>query len=209
MSGSIFFQNFVTKWAKPPNYELAGMTTSEPELKALMIASLDGDAASHRSLLERLSLRLRAYYKARLAAAGRGAAEAEDLVQETVLAIHLKRHTYDPQEPLTPWVHAIARYKLIDFLRHDRMSLAALPIDEASEVMAVDDSTSAESNFDLRRLMKHLPERTQCAIEAVKLDGLSIAEAASKCGLSESGVKINIHRGLKALAKLISQETRK
>src|SRR5437667_64394 len=87
---------------------------------------------------------------------------------DTGAAIHLKRHTYDPQEPLTPWVHAIARYKLIDFLRHDRMSLAALPLDEASEVMAVDDSTSAESTFDLRRLMKHLPERTQCAIEAVK-----------------------------------------
>jgi RNA polymerase sigma-70 factor (ECF subfamily) len=86
------------------------MTTSDAELKVLMLASLDGDAASHRSLLEQLSLRLRAYYKAKLAALGRGTAEAEDLVQETVLAIHLKRHTYDTQEPLTPWVHkAVAR----------------------------------------------------------------------------------------------------
>ena len=184
------------------------MTTSETELKALMLASLDGDAASHRSLLGGLSHRLRAYYKARLAAAGRGTAEAEDLVQEAVLAIHLKRHTYDPQEPLTPWVHAIARYKLIDFLRHNHISRAAVPIDEAYDVMAVDDSAGAESSFDLRRLMKRLPERTQCAIEAVKLEGLSVAEAASKCGLSESGVKVSIHRGLKALAKLISQETR-
>ena len=79
---------------------------------------------SHRALLEKLSRRLRAYYKGRLAGTGRGAAEAEDLVQETVLAIHLKRHTYDPAEPLTPWVHAIARYKLIDFLRRTRTSLA-------------------------------------------------------------------------------------
>ncbi|MGL4558080.1 MAG: sigma-70 family RNA polymerase sigma factor, partial [Afipia sp.] len=78
------------------------MTTHEIELKALMLASLDGDAASHRALLEQLSRRLRAYYKGKLARIGRGAAEAEDLVQEAVLAIHFKRHTYDPAEPLTP-----------------------------------------------------------------------------------------------------------
>src|SRR5258705_8811499 len=114
------------------------MTTHEVELKALMLASQDGDAASHRALLDRLSRRLRAYYKGKLARIGRGAAEAEDLVQEAVLAIHLKRHTYDPVEPLTPWVHAIARYKLIDFLRRNRASFADVPIEEADEIMAYD-----------------------------------------------------------------------
>ena len=84
--------------------------STEDELKSLMLASLDGNAASYRSLLDRLSRRLRAYYKAKLTALGRGTSEAEDLVQEAVLAIHLKRHTYDPGEPLTPWVHAVARY---------------------------------------------------------------------------------------------------
>jgi RNA polymerase sigma-70 factor (ECF subfamily) len=184
------------------------MTTLEIELKALMLASLEGDAASHRSLLDRLSRRLRAYYRARLVAVGRGLAEAEDLVQETILAIHLKRHTYDPREPLTPWVHAIARYKLIDFLRRNRASLAEIPIDEADEVMAHDDNADAESTHDIRRLMQRLPEGMQCAIAAVKLDGLSVAEAAKRCGLSESGVKANIHRGLKALAASIARETR-
>jgi RNA polymerase sigma-70 factor (ECF subfamily) len=100
------------------------MTTDETDLKSLMLASLDGHAASHRALLGRLSGRLRAYYRGKLARIGRGAVEAEDLVQEAILAIHLKRHTYDPAEPLTPWVHAIARYKLIDFLRRTRTSLA-------------------------------------------------------------------------------------
>src|SRR6195256_3253874 len=112
------------------------MTIHEIELKALMLASLDGDAASHRALLARLSRRLRAYYKGKLAGLGRDASEAEDLVQEAVLAIHIKRHTYDPAEPLTPWVHAIARYKLIDFLRRNRAALADVPIDQADEVMA-------------------------------------------------------------------------
>jgi RNA polymerase sigma-70 factor (ECF subfamily) len=184
------------------------MTTHEIELKELMLASLDGDAASHRVLLDRLSRHLRAYYKAKLAGLGRGASEAEDLVQEAVLAVHIKRHTYNPAEPLTPWVHAIARYKLIDFLRRSRASFAEVPIDEADEIMAHDDNVSAESTYDVRRLMERLPKNMRCAIEAVKLDGQSIAEAAERCGISESGVKVSIHRGLKALAALIAQETR-
>ena len=184
------------------------MTTLEIELKELMLASLDGDAASHRVLLDRLSRRLRAYYKGKLAGLGRGASEAEDLVQEAVLAVHIKRHTYNPAEPLTPWVHAIARYKLIDFLRRSRASFAEVPIDEADEIMAHDDNVSAESTYDVRRLMERLPKNMRCAIEAVKLDGQSIAEAAERCGISESGVKVSIHRGLKALAALIAQETR-
>src|SRR5882672_595337 len=181
------------------------MTTHEVELKALMLASLDGDAASHRALLDRLSRRLRAYYKGKLATVGRGAAEAEDLVQEAVLAIHLKRHTYDPGELLTPWVHAIARYKLIDFLRRTRTSLTDVPIDEANMMTAHDDNVDAESTLDLKRLMQRLPEKMRCSIEAVKLEGQSVAEAAVRCGISESGVKVNIHRGLKTLAALIAR----
>src|SRR5258708_26717538 len=112
------------------------MTTREIELKALMLASMDGDAAAYRLLLDGLSRRLRAYYKGKLARVGRGAAEEEDVVQEAVLAIRLKRHTYDPVERLTPWVHAIARYKLIDFLRRTRTSISGVPIEEADTMMA-------------------------------------------------------------------------
>jgi len=183
------------------------MTTHEIELKALMLASLDGDAASHRALLDRLSSRLRAYFKGKLARIGRDAAEAEDLVQEAVLAVHFKRHTYDPAEPLTPWVHAIARYKLIDFLRRTRTSRTDVPIEEADTMMAHDDNVVAESRYDVKKLMERLPKNMRCSIEAVKLDGLSVAEAAVRCGISEPGVKVNIHRGLKTLATLIARET--
>ena len=184
------------------------MTTAETDLKDLMLASLDGDAASHRVLLERLSRRLRAYYKRRLAIIGRGASEAEDLVQEAVLAIHIKRHTYDPADPFTPWVYAIARHKLIDFLRRTRTSFADVPLNEADEAMAYDDHIGVESSYDIRRLLQRLPENIKCSMEAVKLDGLSVAEAAQRCGISESGVKVNIHRGFKTLAALMAQEVR-
>src|ERR1700730_5363865 len=183
------------------------MTIDETGLKSLMLAGLDGDAASHRALLGQLSGRLRAYYRGKLARIGRGAVEAEDLVQEAILAIHLKRHTYDPAEPLTTWVHAIARYKLIDFLRRTRTSVADVPIDEADNIAAHDDNVDAESTFDVRRLMERLPKNMRCSIEAVELDGLSIAEAAKRCGISEPGVKMSIHRGLKTLGAMIARET--
>src|SRR5258707_330396 len=182
------------------------MTTQEIQLKVLMLASLDGDAASYRLLLDRLSRRLRAYYKGKLARIGKSAAETEDLVQEAVLAIHLKRHTYDPVEPLTPWVHAIARYKLIDHLRRTRTSLRDVPIDEAPDLITQGDQDSTESTHDLGKLLGQLPEKTRRMIECVKLEGLSVAETASRYGLSESNVKVSVHRGLRALAAAIVRE---
>jgi len=144
------------------------VTANETELKGLMLASLDGDAASYRSLLDRLSGRLRAYYKGKLARVGRGATEAEDLVQEVLLAVHLKRHTYDTGELFTPWVHTIARYKLIDYLRRTRTS-ASVPLNEGTEAMAQDDHADAESSHDIRKLLGRLPEKSavlHCMCEA-------------------------------------------
>jgi RNA polymerase sigma factor (sigma-70 family) len=182
------------------------MTSNEAPLKALMIAGLDGDAAAHRTLLDRLSRHLRAYYKGRLARIGRSASEAEDLVQEALIAVHIQRHTYDPAELLTPWVYAIARYKLIDHLRRTRASLADVPIDDAEEIMAQDDHIAIESAHDLDRLLSRLPDKMRRAIRSVKLDGLDVAEAARRCGMSESAVKVSVHRGLRALAALIARE---
>jgi len=182
------------------------MTTHETELKTLMLATQRGDAAAYRALLAKLVPRLRAYYKRRMIGAGRGAEEAEDLVQETLLAVHLKRHTYDPEALFTPWLYAIARYKLIDHLRRTRTSLRDTPIDDVAELIAQDDQSSTESSHDLGRLLGRLPERTRRMIECVKLEGLSVAETASRYGLSESNVKVSIHRGLRALAAAIGRE---
>src|SRR5260370_23609908 len=98
------------------------------ELRGLMLAGLDGDAAAHKALLTRLSANLRAYFKTHLARIGRGPADAEDLVQETLIALHTRRHTYDRSQPLTPWVYAIARYRLFDFLRRTSALITSLSI---------------------------------------------------------------------------------
>jgi len=182
--------------------------SDEPELRGLMLAGFDGDAAAHKALLTRLSGNLRAYFKTHLARIGKGPADAEDLVQETLIALHTRRHTYDRSQPLTPWVYAIARYRLVDFLRRTRASARDVAIGEADHVLANDDPAAVESGLDLERLMAQLTPKARQAIRFVKLDGLSVSEAAARSGMSESAVKVSVHRGLRALSRLATQRSR-
>jgi RNA polymerase sigma-70 factor (ECF subfamily) len=177
--------------------------SSEAELRALMIAGLGGDGEAHRALLEKLSSQLRGYFKGQLDRIGRGPVEAEDLVQEALMAIHTRRHTFDPSQPFSPWVYAIARYKFVDYLRREKASMRDLPIEDTKEITSSDNSGQVESSLDLGKLMAGLAPKVRQAIEAVKLDGLSISEAATRCGMSESNVKVTVHRGLKAMARVI------
>jgi len=182
--------------------------SSEPELRSLMLAGLDGDAAAHKALLTRLSAHLRAYFKTRLERIGTVPADAEDLVQETLIALHTRRHTYDRSQPLTPWVYAIARYRLVDYLRRSRGSAMDVPIEEAEKVLADEDPSSIESSLDLAQLMARLSPKARQAIQFVKLDGLSISEAAARSGMSQSAVKVSVHRGLRALSRFATERRR-
>jgi RNA polymerase sigma-70 factor (ECF subfamily) len=182
------------------------VSSAELELRPLMIAGLNGDGAAHKALLAKLSGHLRAYFKGRLTRIGRGPVDAEDLVQEVLIAIHTHRHTYDPAQLFTPWAYAIARFKFLDYLRRTKASMKDVSIEHAEEVMAGDDAVDVESTLDLERLMANLSSKARRAIQYVKLDGLSVSEAAQRCGMSESAVKVSVHRGLRALARLISDE---
>jgi RNA polymerase sigma-70 factor (ECF subfamily) len=176
------------------------LTDVETRLKALMLASLEGDAAAYRTLLAALAPHLRAFFRRRL----RGTDDAEDLVQETMIAIHAKRASYDPALPFTAWLHAIARYKLIDHLRRSRVR-RTLPLEDASAVFAESDADAAAARRDVEALLARLPERRRALVRDVKIEGLSTAEAAAKSGMSESAVKVGVHRALKALAAMIGE----
>ena len=180
----------------------------ERELRALMIASLDGDAGAYHQLLERLTSHLRAYYRHRFARIGHGPTEAEDLLQEALIAVHTHRHTYDRSQPFTPWIYAIARYKFLDYLRRTKSSLKDLPMESVEELTADSDMTAVDSGLDLQRLLSGISSKAREAIQYVKLEGLSVSEAAIRSGMSESAVKVAIHRGLKTLASRIRQEKR-
>jgi RNA polymerase sigma-70 factor (ECF subfamily) len=180
----------------------------ESELRALIVASLDGDAVAYHALLERLTGHLRAYYRHRFARIGHGPTDAEDLVQETLIGIHTHRHTYDPSQRFTPWVHAIARYKFLDYLRGQKSSLNDIPVESAEDLVADSETGVVESGLDLKRLMLKISPKARQAIHYLKLQGLSVNEAAARCRMSESAVKVAAHRGLKALVLQIAKETK-
>jgi RNA polymerase sigma-70 factor, ECF subfamily len=179
----------------------ARFVENENRLRASLLQGLQGDAAAYHGFLKALSAHLRAYFRKRLF---QRPDDVEDLVQETLLAVHNQRHTYRSDQPLTAWVHAIARYKLVDLLRA-RATREALtdPLDDELEVFAVSDTDASDARKDLGQLLATLPDRQRLPIVHVKLEGLSVVEAAQLTGMSESAVKIGVHRGLKALAARI------
>lgn len=177
------------------------MEGSEGRLKPLLVRGMAGDARAYAEFLHELGGLARGFVRRRLA---RLPDDAEDLVQEILLAVHNQRHTFDPAQPLTPWVHAIARYKLVDFLRaRSRTDALNDPLDDESELFASADHDAAEARRDLAKLLDTLPERQRLPIVYTKLDGLSVGEAAARIGCSESVVKVTVHRGLRALAARI------
>ncbi|WP_248920550.1 sigma-70 family RNA polymerase sigma factor [Pseudomonas entomophila] len=177
------------------------LSTRESHLQALLLQGLAGDALAYRQFLTALAAHVRGFLRRRLP---QHPAEVEDLLQEVLLAVHNARHTYQAQQPLTAWVQAIARYKLADHLRsHARHEARHDALEDDSELFAVSDEEPAQASRDLGKLLGQLPDRQRLPIVHVKLEGLSVEEAARITGLSSSAVKVGIHRGLKALGRLI------
>jgi RNA polymerase sigma-70 factor (ECF subfamily) len=177
------------------------MRYEEDHLRSLLIRGLAGDASAYQLFLGDLSGRLRSYLRRRLV---QRPEEAEDLVQELLLAVHNQRHTYDRNQPLTPWVHAIARYKFIDFLRRrSRTESLHEPFDQDTEFLAATDIDAQEARYDMAKLLRGLPDRQRLPILYVKIEGATVADAARRTGMSESAIKVGIHRGLKALAATV------
>jgi RNA polymerase sigma-70 factor (ECF subfamily) len=177
-----------------------GLIAAEAQLRVLMLAALAGDAPAYRALMAALLPPLRRYFARRLEP---GIGEAEDLVQETLIAIHQRRGTYDASQPLTAWVYAIARYKLIDYLRRARLR-RTLPLEAADGLFSPDEAAAALAKRDLDLLLETLPEKSRSLIRGMKIEGLSGKEVAAAAGMTETAVKVGVHRGLKALARRIS-----
>ena len=180
---------------------MAVMSANEQRLRQLLLQGLAGEAQAYHVFLKDLGAHVRAFLRRRLASLPD---EIEDLVQDTLLAVHNQRHTYRADQPVTAWVHAIARYKLIDLLR-SRSVREALhdPIDDDMALFAASDTDAADARRDVAQLLEQLPDNQRLPIVHTKLEGLSVAEAAAATGMSESAIKVGVHRGLKALAALM------
>lgn len=161
-----------------------------------MIGGLDGDSRAYTALLDALVPMLRSFFARRL----RGVADdVEDLVQETMIAIHTRRASYDRDRLFTAWAYAIARYKMIDHFRRRRVTV---PIEGLEDILVAEGFEAATSaRMDMDRLLGGLSPKQARIIRQTKIEGLSTAEAAERGDISESDVKVSVHRGILAMAK--------
>ena len=179
--------------------------TPEIAWAELMRKGLAGDQAAYHRLLEAIAPRLRKFAANGLARAGIGNADAEDVVQEILLAIHLKRQTWMQEQPFLPWLNAIARHKLIDVMRR-RGRRGEVPIEGLIEILPDEPPAPETSHSEMNKLVSRLDGRQQSVVSSISLDGNSIKDTAAKLGMSEGAVRVAFHRGLKKLAQLYREE---
>jgi len=171
------------------------MAANEQTMRSLMVSSQAGDKRAYAMLLGECQIWLRRYYARKIAPG-----MLDDLVQDTLISLHRKRATYDPERPFLPWLAAIGRYRWVDHLRRVYRT-DETELNEA--IVAMPESEDISSRLSLEALLEQLPDKQAEVIRLVKIGGLSIAEASERTGQSESLVKVNIHRGIKKMSGLI------
>ena len=175
------------------------MIDREEAWAGLMRGALAGDEAAYQRLLRALAPVLRSTVRRRLAAMGLPTEECEDVVQETLLAIHLKRHTWRSADPFGPWLFTVARNKLIDHVRK-RGRRIEIPIEDFAEILAAEEARPGTDSAEVDRHLAALPEKQRVILRTVAVDGASVGEAAAKLGMTQGAVRVALHRGFASLA---------
>jgi RNA polymerase sigma-70 factor, ECF subfamily len=175
----------------------------EPEWSDLMAAAQDGDSAAYRRLLEEVTPYIRSLARRR----HRDAGDVEEAVQDVLLTVHAIRHTYDPKRPFGPWLVAIAKRRIVDRLRREsRRRARETTLEAARETFAMPAANLSEETMDARALraaVERLPPGQRQAIKLLKLQELSLSEAAVASGMSVSALKAATHRAVRSLRRLL------
>lgn len=178
----------------------------DAEWADLMRAARAGDGTAYDRCLREMAQALRPLVRRGMYRVGANPAETEDVVQDILIAVHLKRHTWDDTRPIGPWIAGIARYKIIDTLRK-RGARIELPIEDFAEIIPAQAEQDTVSDRDVTRSLDVLPEGQRNVVRLIAIDGVSIADTARTLNMSEGAVRVALHRGLGALAKRHSQDT--
>jgi RNA polymerase sigma-70 factor (ECF subfamily) len=177
----------------------------ETRLAGLMRAALNGDETAYAAFLRAAATLVRSSTARRVR--GNAAIAVEDIVQETLLAIHLKRDTWRSTEPILPWLFTIARYKAIDAFRRRGMRIE-LPVEDFAESLAAPEtSASFEDTQHIEHAVGSLSGGQQTVVRAIALEGRTIAETASALHMKETAVRVAFHRGLSTLAQKFGRQT--
>jgi RNA polymerase sigma-70 factor (ECF subfamily) len=166
-----------------------------------------GDEEAYAELLVLLAAATRSYVRLR---AGAAVAWSDDVVQDTLMAEHRARHTFDPRRPFVPWFYAIARNRFVDVLRREqRVRQFEVASDAWAEFAAADRELPGSVDLDaVRRALASLPPRQREIIEAIKLRDESVRDIADRLGMTVSAVKVTAHRGYRALKQLLRIDLR-
>lgn len=173
----------------------------EAELSRLLRAAIAGDERAYAGFLNRTAALVRGFARRRIV---HGGVDPEDVVQETLLAIHVKRHTWREDAPVLPWVYAIARFKLVDAFRR-RGRRVEIELDEIAETFSSPE-TETVSQREIGRVLDSLSPGQRSVVSAVSVEGYSIGETAHRLGISETAVRVSLHRGLAAIARRFGRE---
>ena len=186
----------------------------EAELKELFLESRKGNQESYQDFLGKISILLRAYF--RKATTKSTADTIEDLLQETLISIHSKKHLYDDTQKISPWIYSIAKYRLIDAHRKKKVRQEVFGNEDEFENMFASEG-DPESQLQLKEsssdgveaLLSELTDQQRLVLKLAKVEEKSIAEISKQTGLSSSAVKVTIHRALEALRKQFSGQKEK
>jgi RNA polymerase sigma factor (sigma-70 family) len=181
------------------------MGAEEEEWAVLMRAAMAGDETAYRTFLQAVTPSIRAAARRNLARFSLGASEAEDVVQDTLLAIHLKRQTWDHDRPIGPWITAIARNKFIDLMRR-RGRNTQVPIDDVIESLAAEESETALDSYDVNRMLDNLNEKQRSVVRSLAIEGASVRQTAERLSMTEGAIRVTLHRAVKALAVIYREK---
>ena len=176
------------------------MGADEEEWAVLMRAAMAGDEAAYRAFLKAITPAIRATARRNLARFGLSAADGEDVVQDTLLAVHLKRQTWDQDRPIGPWISAIARNKFIDLMRR-RGRAIQVPIEDVAANLAAEETASLDG-YEVSRMLENLNEKQRSVVRSLAIEGASVRQTAERLNMTESAIRVTLHRAVKALAMI-------
>lgn len=187
-------------------YETVKQSTREEQWAAWLRLAIKGDAQAYNRFLVDVTPQLRRMARRRCDQFGAPASEFEDVVQEVLLAIHLKRGTWDPSRPLGPWLATIVRNKLVDSLRR-RGRHVNVPIEDVADFLkAVDETHEAADRIDTETILARLKDPQRDIVRSISIEGQGIRETAARLKMTEVAVRVALHRALKSLAALYRSE---
>jgi RNA polymerase sigma-70 factor (ECF subfamily) len=187
------------------NYQGTRVREYEGECADLMRRCNAGDSGAYRRLLKAITPLLRALTRRGLARAGQPVDQFEDIVQDILLALHLKQHTWDPDAPFSPWLFAIAGNKLVDALRR-RGRRVFVNIEDFAETIVSEPVAETVPASEVAAHLQGLPRRQRDVLLLIAVESISIRATAAKLAMSEGAVRVALHRGLVSLTAKVQKE---